>query len=427
MYMVDQRGVVGIDDGQVADAWKDVPRSGIVEGDGPRSPAGTAAAAAAAPATPGAAARPGAKPAADTRPALAGMTLADMQERLAEWGEPAFRARQLYRWVYSRRALSFDEMTDMSKTLREHLAREFRLHPLRLADRKPSGADGSAKLLFGLDDGRYVEGVLMPDHGRLTLCVSSQVGCAVDCKFCLTGLMGFQRNLTAGEIVSQAILASRDPLASEPSDEREPNAPPLTNIVFMGMGEPLLNPRGVLGAIRLLTDTSGLGMGLSPRRVTVSTAGVVPGIDRLSEAELGVKLAISLNGTTEEQRSMVMPITRTYGLEDLMAALRRYRLPRTHRITFEYVMLAGINDQLDDARRLVKLVHGLRTKINLIPFNPDSALPFQRPTREAAEAFQQILLDAGLTVSIRWSKGLDVDAACGQLAGRWRPPAEVEA
>jgi len=390
----------GVDDAHVQEAWSAAAQAApVAEAKAPSS----------------------AKPALP--PALVGMDLAELTATVTSLGEPAFRAKQLYEWIYKRRALAFEEMTSLSKSLRVKLQESFRLHPLRPVDRKPSG-DGSAKLLFAMDDGRYVEGVLMPDHGRFTLCVSSQVGCAVDCKFCLTGLMGFQRNLTAGEIVSQALHAARDPLVRDEqalSVADGPPKPPLTNVVFMGMGEPLLNPRGVIGAIKLITDTGGHGMGMSPRRVTVSTSGVVPGIQKLAEANLGVRLAVSLNGTDDAQRERVMPINRTYNLATLLAALRAYPLDRGERMTFEYVLLAGENDSTDDAERLARLMRGLRCKVNLIPLNPDPALPYKRPTRPVVEAFQNVLLRHHLTVSVRWSKGLDVDAACGQLAGRWRP------
>jgi 23S rRNA (adenine2503-C2)-methyltransferase len=351
------------------------------------------------------------------KPALVGLSLEELGDALRELGEPAFRAKQLYGWLYQRRAFSFDEMANVPKGLRQRLAERFDILPLEEVSRRES-QDGSVKYLFRCKtDGALIESVLMPDRERVTLCVSSQVGCGVDCQFCLTGKMGFQRNLTAGEILGQVLWASRhDRLDHAARDGRRR----LTNIVFMGMGEPLLNFRNVEKAIREMTRQTPESMGLSPRRITVSTAGVIPGIEALGASGLGVNLAVSLNAPTDEQRDKIMPINRSANIERLLEAVRAYPLPPTRRITFEYVLLAGQNDSPDDARKLAKLVQGIPCKVNIIPFNPGEGLPFERPAPERVDAFGRVLRDADLTVSVRWSKGLDADAACGQLATDYR-------
>jgi 23S rRNA (adenine2503-C2)-methyltransferase len=328
---------------------------------------------------------------------------------LAELGQPAYRAAQVLRWALGRGARSFDEMSDLPRDLREALGGAFSLAPLRVA-RLECSADGTRKFLFELADGLEIESVLIPSErpdgtgeGRLTLCVSSQAGCGMGCGFCATAKLGLRRNLAPGEILEQVLEARRD-LAGER---------PITNLVFMGMGEPLHNYDNVVGAVRALTAEWGLG--ISPKRITVSTVGLVPQMERLL-AETRVNLAVSLSATTDAVRSRLMPVNRKYPLDRLLAACRRLPLPRRKRITFEYVLLAGENDTLDDARRLAGLLHGIRSKVNLIPFNPFPGTSFRTSERARIEAFRQALLDHGLHATIRESRGSDIRAACGQLA-----------
>jgi 23S rRNA (adenine2503-C2)-methyltransferase len=264
--------------------------------------------------------------------------------------------------------------------------------------------DGSRKLVFRLADGGRVSAVLMPDDGRITLCLSTQVGCGFGCAFCLTGTMGLERNLAAGEIVGQLVAANR----LLEGDER------VTHVVFMGMGEPLANYAALVTALRILTDAR-LGLGYSPRRITVSTVGLVPGIDRLGAEDLRVNLAISLHGASDEVRGRLMPINRSWSLEALMAAVRRYPLAARQRVFFEYVMLEDVNDSAEEAHRLARLLRGVRAKVNLIPFNDWPGAGFRRSPLARILAFQAILLGVGITTTVRWSKGEDIGAACGQL------------
>jgi 23S rRNA (adenine2503-C2)-methyltransferase len=318
-------------------------------------------------------------------------------------GQPSYRGRQLATWVYVKGVADFGAMTDLPRDLREQLARLAHVTPLEIAARHVS-RDGSTKLELRLADGRTVHSVIMPDGDRLTLCVSTQVGCGFGCAFCFTGTMGLVRNLTAGEIVGQA-WAARATL--------EPGAR-LTHVVFMGMGEPLANYAATVKALRILIAR--LGFGFSPRRITVSTVGLVGGLERLAREGLRVNLAISLHAPTDEVRSSLMPVNRGWGLDDLLAACRRFPLPVRQRMTFEYTLLDKVNDSAEDAQRLVRRLRGLRAKVNLIPFNEWPGTSFRRPPAERILAFQRALLDAGLTATIRWSKGEDVGAACGQLA-----------
>jgi 23S rRNA (adenine2503-C2)-methyltransferase len=318
-------------------------------------------------------------------------------------GQPAYRGRQLATWVYVKGVADFGAMSDLSRDLREQLAAVASVTPPEIAGRRVS-RDGSTKLDLRLADGRTVQAVVMPDDDRLTLCVSTQVGCGFGCAFCLTGTMGLVRNLTAGEIVGQ-VWAARSTL--------EPGAR-LTHVVFMGMGEPLANYAATVKALRILV--SPLGFGFSPRRITVSTVGLVRGLERLARENLRVNLAISLHAPTDEVRSRLMPINRGWGLDDLLAACRRFPLPVRQRMTFEYTLLDRVNDSPEDAERLVRRLRGLRAKVNLIPFNEWAGSSFRRPPPERILSFQRALLDAGLIATIRWSKGEDVGAACGQLA-----------
>ena len=340
---------------------------------------------------------------ATTNPAtnLLELTPAEIATLVEGWGEPAFRGRQVAAWVYQRGVRDFAAMTDLAKPLRARLAEEAVVAVPEVAGRVRS-RDGSQKLVLRLADGRTVHAVLMPDDDRLTLCVSTQVGCGFGCTFCFTGTMGLVRNLTAGEIVGQ-VFAARE-IAG---DER------LTHVVYMGMGEPLANYAATVKSLRILTDPRGFGF--SPRRITVSTVGLVPGIEKLARENLRVNLAISLHAATDEVRSRLMPVNRGGGLDELLAACRRFPLPVRQRMTFEYVLLDGVNDSLEDARRLARRLSGIRAKVNLIPFNGWSDSGFRRPPLERIEDFQHALLDAGLLATVRWSKGEDVGAACGQL------------
>ncbi|GIW54351.1 MAG: dual-specificity RNA methyltransferase RlmN [Nitrospiraceae bacterium] len=325
-----------------------------------------------------------------------------MEELVRSLGLPRYRARQILRWLYQSRVRDIQSMTDLSKQERTVLSGCTAIRRLESTGVLTS-EDGTKKFLFRLQDGRSVESVLIPDEGRLTLCVSTQIGCTLDCSFCLTGTMGLHRNLKPHEIVDQ-VLSVQDHL-----DTRET----LTNLVFMGMGEPLANVEAVSEAIDRLTNRT-WGLGFSSRRITVSTAGLAP---RLKEmASLGVNLAVSLNATTDEQRDRLMPaVNRIYPLRELMAACRDYPLPPRRRLTFEYVLLAGLNDSRDDAKRLAILIRGIRCKVNLIPFNEFPGSEFKRPSEETVLAFQSVLKQAGFEVFVRKSKGRDVLGACGQL------------
>jgi 23S rRNA (adenine2503-C2)-methyltransferase len=293
-------------------------------------------------------------------------------------------------------------MTSLARGLRAELALRAVISRPGLA-KLQRATDGTRKFLLELSDGEAIESVLIPDEGRLTACISTQVGCPLACRFCLTGLMGMRRNLSAAEIVGEVLLL-QDHLES---GER------LSNLVLMGMGEPFLNFPEVERALRILCAEHGAN--ISPRRITLSTAGHVPGIQRLAASDLGVNLAVSLSATTDEVRDRVMPINRRWPLAVLLEACRAYPLPNRRRLTFEYVMLDGVNDSADDARRLVRLLHGIRCKVNLIPFNATPDLPDRPSPRERVEAFQRILHNAGLTATIRESRGRDISAACGML------------
>ncbi len=306
-------------------------------------------------------------------------------------------------------ARSFDEMKNVPAAVREFLEQNYRWGGVVEAlDETRGENDGAVKFLLALEDGLAIECVLMPSEDYWTLCVSSQVGCPLRCAFCLTGLVGLRRNLDAAEIVDQALWARR--YLKERGDPH-----PLRNLVLMGMGEPLLNADAVIAALRLLIQPDGADF--SPRRITVSTVGILPGLEKLGASELGVKLAISLNATDEETRRAIMPISRKYPLAYVLAACRQYPLTQRRRITFEYVLLSGVNDTSEDARRLAELLRGMPCKINLIPFNENPALPFRRPPDERINAFGEYLAARNFTATVRYSKGPDIAAACGQLAG----------
>jgi len=338
------------------------------------------------------------------RQPIVGMELADIQAALGALSDapPSFRATQLYDAVYRQRVADVGGISNLPKQLRERLAAEFPMG-LPAVERRYHSTDGTCRYLLKLSDGKTVETVWMPaEEGddRATICISSQVGCPVDCKFCLTALMGLERHLTAGEIVGQVLVA-----AGTAPVER-------LNIVMMGQGEPLLNLANVLKASRLLMDAA--GMALSPRRITLSTSGIIPKIAELGQAPLRPKLAISLNASNEEQRQALMPITRKYHLKDLMEACRAYPLRPWEKLTFEYVLLRGVNDTDADARRVVQLLARLNAKVNLIALNPGPGIPFETPDPARVASFQAIIRRS-LPCFIRKPRGLDVYAACGQL------------
>lgn len=338
----------------------------------------------------------------DARTDLTGLTCPEVEELAVALGQPRYRGRQLFQWVQARRATDPDAMTSLPRSLRGRLADHVRIGRPE-AVRVQRSLDGTRKYLFRLGDGEEIESVLIPEEGRLTACISTQVGCPLACRFCLTGLMGLRRNLAAAEIVGQ-LLALQDWL--EPGER-------ISNLVLMGMGEPLLNFPQVERALRILTDESGANF--SARRITLSSAGHVPGIRKLAASDLGVNLAVSLSATTDAVRDRIMPINRRWPIAELLAACRAYPLPNRRRLTFEYVMLDGVNDSLGDAKRLAGLMRGIRCKINLIPFNASPDLPDRPSPRDRVEAFQRTLHDAGLTATIRESRGWDISAACGML------------
>jgi len=334
-------------------------------------------------------------------------------EQLAQWfqqhGMRSFRVTQVLKWIYLHQAESFEEMSDLSKETRQHLTENFSLERLKI-EKKETSQDGSQKYLFRLRDGNLIESVLIPEKNHDTLCISSQVGCALGCRFCLTAQGGFIRNLTAGEIIAQVNdIKHATGLAGK-----------LTNIVLMGMGEPLANYDNVINALRIITDGNA-GLKISSRRVTLSTAGLVPYMARFGK-DIQVNLAVSLNATDNKTRDWLMPINRTYPIEKLLEACASFPLPNRRKITFEYILIKGINDTPEDAGRLADLLRPIRAKINLIPFNTHAESPLACPHEDVILRFQNILLDKGFTVIIRRSKGADISAACGQLRARTQEP-----
>jgi 23S rRNA (adenine2503-C2)-methyltransferase len=360
---------------------------------------------------------------------LLGKSKEELREFCVALGEPAFRGAQIYHALYSERKFNVGQITNLPAALRERLSREARVTLPEVRQRFAS-ADGSVRYLFGLGGageekefnaedteknggeraGRLekpasVEAVFMPSEGRQTICVSTQAGCAVDCHFCLTAQLGLIRNLTAGEILAQVLV---------PLEEHKARLVPQTNIVLMGQGEPLLNFEPVMAAVRIMLDQGGLG--ISPRHVTLSTSGIVPGIERLALEKVRPKLAISLNASNDEQRDALMPINKKYPLGALLEACRNFPKGSREYLTFEYVLLGGVNDSPEDARRVVRLLSDFgRVKVNLIPWNP-GALPYAEPTVERVEEFHRILMERGIPTFTRYSRGRDVMAACGQLA-----------
>lgn len=322
----------------------------------------------------------------------------------------SFRARQLVSWLYRRGAHSFDEMTDISKETRSALQRKYYIYrPGKKQVQKSK--DKTRKYLFAMADGNCVESVYISQPTRYTLCISSQVGCAIGCKFCRTAQMGLVRNLKTSEIIGQ-VLAVEDDLREAVSQGEE--APDFENIVFMGMGEPLHNLENVIRAVKILNDD--LGFDFSARKITVSTSGLVPAIKKFGESGARANLAVSLNATTDEVRSAIMPLNRKYPLAVLLQTLRDYPLKKGRRITIEYVLIKGINDTDEDLKRLPHILHGVKAKVNLIPYNGNTGLGFETPDADRVLYWQERLLAASVSSSIRWSKGEDISAACGQLA-----------
>lgn len=341
---------------------------------------------------------------------LLGQSEADLREWFASLGEPAYRGAQVYHALYAERRFDVTQMTNLPAALRDRLAREAAITLPRIV-RRYRAADGTVRYVLGLDAREpgdaapaTIEAVFMPEENRQTICISTQAGCAVDCHFCLTATLGLIRNLTAGEIIGQVLVAL---------DDNRDALRPQTNVVLMGQGEPLLNYEPVFAALRILLDPEGVA--LSPKHVTLSTSGIVPGIERMGREPVRPKLAISLNASNDAQRDRIMPINRKYPLAELMRAAREYPLRNWEHITFEYVLLGGANDAPDDARRVARLIAGLRAKVNLIPWNPGE-LPYQPPDAARTEEFRRILAEKDIPVFVRYSRGQEIMAACGQLA-----------
>jgi 23S rRNA (adenine2503-C2)-methyltransferase len=349
-----------------------------------------------------------------SQPDLANLERREIETALEERGHKRFHARQIVRWIYRRGVTDVAAMTDLSRELRAALAAEFAVTTPQVVTRETS-TDGTEKFLLQLADGRQIESVFIPDTPSMTFCLSTQVGCAMACSFCLTGKMGLVRNLSAGEIAGQVrVLAG----ALDLRDRK-------FNIVLMGMGEPLHNYDETMRALRILNDEHGFAM--SPRRMTLSTVGVLPALDRLAREPIMPNLAISLHAPTDTLRGELVPLNKKYGVADIIAACKRFPLAKRSRITFEYVLLAGVNDSPGDARNLAKLLSSVKSKVNLIPLNPAPGIPFERPSDTAVDRFARILAEHGLVVSVRKSRGRDIRAACGQLIvkDQRRPPGQV--
>jgi 23S rRNA (adenine2503-C2)-methyltransferase len=348
-----------------------------------------------------------------SRPDLSNLDRPALESALEACGHPRFRAGQVFGWIYRRGVTDIGAMTDLSRGLRERLAADFTLTTPALVTRERS-SDGTEKFLLRLTDGRQIESVFIPDTPAMTFCISTQVGCAMACAFCLTGKMGLVRNLTAGEIAGQVrVLANALDMRDRPF-----------NIVLMGMGEPLHNYDETMRALRILNDEHGLAV--PARRVTLSTVGLLPALERLAGEPLMPNLAISLHAPTDALRGELVPLNRKYGVRDIIEACRRFPLARRRRITFEYVLLGGVNDAPDAARQLARLLAGVKSKVNLIPLNAAPGIPFERPSDTVVDRFARILAEHHLVVSVRKSRGRDIRAACGQLivAGQKKSPAQ---
>jgi len=336
---------------------------------------------------------------------LKSLSLSELETLAGSFGKERYRSIQVLRWLYQKGAHSIDEMTNLSKKFREELQRVSFISSLRPV-RVETARDGTRKFLFQLRDGNRIESVLIPDKKRLTLCLSTQVGCALGCRFCLTGKIGWKRNLDISEILNQ-ILAVRESLRDGAS---------ITNVVLMGMGEPLANFENTLRAIELMAHPEAFKF--SSRRITLSTAGLISEMERLSKEKISFCLAVSLNASDEKTRSQVMPINRRFPLKGVLEVCRNLPLRRRARITFEYVLLEGVNDSFRDAKRLLRILRGIPSKINLIPLNEAEGIPFKRPSDERVREFQEVLMEGGLTAIVRTSKGSEISAACGQLQAK---------
>lgn len=335
------------------------------------------------------------------------LSQSDLTAQLEAMGEKSFRARQIWEWLWVKSAHSFEEMSNLSKALRERLETTFTIHPLTVNDAQISN-DGTIKSAFSLYDEEIIEGVLIPADDRMTACVSSQVGCSLSCKFCATGYMDRKRNLDPGEIYDQVVAIDRQ--------AQENYEHPLTNIVFMGMGEPLLNYKNVLQGIERITSENGLNM--SPKRITVSTAGIAKMIKKLADDEVRFNLALSLHAANDEKRNQIMPINETNTLEALEEALLYFYKKTKNRITFEYIVFNNFNDSLEDARELSAFAKKIPSKINIIEYNPISEADFKNTAEDKLDRFAKFLEAKGLIVNVRRSRGKDIDAACGQLANK---------
>ena len=342
---------------------------------------------------------------------------------VADRGEPAFRARQVYGWLYHRRVREVGAMANLPKPLRAALAEAFDLRWPEVAERALS-FDGTRKYLFRLDDGATIEAVYIPEDDRRTICISTQAGCPLKCAFCLTGIAGYKRNLKAGEILGQVATVMEEHPVSATHPHRRGEDPFPWNVVVMGMGEPLLNYEATVEALRVLMD--GEGFGVPPRKLTLSTVGILPALEKLAREPVRPNLAISLHAPDPGLRRALMPIEEKYPFQAVVDAALRYPIPRGGLVTFEYVLLGGVNDTVAHARELARRLGGKRVKVNLIPLNPAPEIPFQAPTPEAVDAFGRALAAADVTVSVRRSRGRDILAACGQLhlkKGAPAPPA----
>ena len=338
---------------------------------------------------------------------ILGQTPEELAERVSAFGGKPFHGKQIFRWVNQRGVFDFEQMSDLPKSLRETLKKEVSIGLPKVVKSTTAGSDGATKLLLQYADRQEAEAVIIRDRGKITLCLSTQIGCALGCTFCMTGAMGFKRNLTAGEIVGQFLFAQK---YLKPGEA-------VRNIVLMGMGEPLLNYEATLKAMRIITAEQ--GPGLSARRITLSTAGVVPKIRELADESIKLKLAVSLHAATNEKRNLLVPLNKKYPLEQLLPAAEEFARKRNRRITFEYILIDGLNDTSEDALLLAKRVAQIPCKINLIPYNPTPFAPYKRPSIERINRFREILFPRTPAVTVRFSKGSEVEAACGQLAASY--------
>ncbi len=337
---------------------------------------------------------------------LLGYTLADLESLMTEIGEKKYKGRQLFKWIYGSLQHDFNQMTDLTKDLREKLDTNYTITGLQV-EKIAEAKDGTEKILFRLDDNNFIETVLIYDGEKRTICVSTQVGCPIKCAFCATGLMGFKRNLKLGEVIGQLIYAR---------EKYGENA--FRNVVFMGMGEPLLNFETVVQAIKIIS--SSIGLSLTARKVTVSTVGIVPKIYALADANLKANLAISLHAATDEKRRMILATPFKYNLNEIMEAAAYFAQKRKKRVTFEYILFKGLNDSKDDVMALARLIKGIPCKINILAYNPIENVSYQRPSDEDIDKFSKLLYPRAPAVTVRKSRGIDIDAACGQLAGKMR-------